>query len=148
MEMMKCLTFFRFCWEATRRDDISAWKGLWTHPSGIRYRQNCKTQWNASWHFIQVIVATSDTHTTHTHIDGVGVKKPFKPNEGVMMEWEWLLQLVIVIVKPLTVSLYSYHEIIDRDGRGESQQTQNEKKNPPQKLLLCNYDSVNISIFL
>lgn len=35
------------------------------------------------------------------------------------MEWEWLLQLVIVIVKPLTVSLYSYHKIIDRDGRDQ-----------------------------
>lgn len=74
-------------------------------------------------------------HTqTHTHTDGVGVKQPFKPNEGVMMEWEWLLQLVIVIVKPLTVSLYSYHKIIDRDGRGLAgrNKTQNEKKNPPQ----------------
>lgn len=51
-----------------------------------------------------------------------------------MMEWEWLLQLVIVIVKPLTVSLYSYHKIIAGDGRGGAKhnKTQNEKKNPPQ----------------
>lgn len=56
--------------------------------------------------------------SSDTHVDGVGVKQPFKPNEGVLMEWEWLLQLVIVIVKPLTVSLYSYHKTIDRAGRG------------------------------
>lgn len=53
-----------------------------------------------------------------------------------MKEWEWLLQLVIVIVKPLTVSLYSYHKIIDRDGRGRGEarrnKTQNGEQNPPQ----------------
>lgn len=57
--------------------------------------------------------------SSDTHVDGVGVKQPFKPNEGVLMEWEWLLQLVIVIVKPLTVSLYNYHKTIDRAGRGQ-----------------------------
>lgn len=62
------------------------------------------------------------TSRTHTHTE-VGVK-PFKLNEGLMIDWEWLLQLVIVIVKPLTVSLYNHHKIIDRDrwGRGEVQQ--------------------------
>lgn len=41
-----------------------------------------------------------------------------------MIDWEWLLQLVIVIVKPLTVSLYNHHKIIDKDrwGQGEVQQ--------------------------
>lgn len=39
-----------------------------------------------------------------------------------MIDWEWLLQLVIVIA--LTVSLYNHHKIIDKDrwGRGEVQQ--------------------------
>lgn len=66
-------------------------------------------------------IPTSITHT-HTHTE-VGVK-PFKVNEGLMIDWEWLLQLVIVIVKPLAVSLYSHHKITDRDrcGLGEVQQ--------------------------
>lgn len=42
----------------------------------------------------------------------VGVK-PFKHNEGLMSDLEWLLQLVIVIVKPLTLSLYNLHKVID-----------------------------------
>lgn len=82
----------------------------------------------------------------HTHTDGVGVKRPFKPNEEILIEWERLLQLVIVIVKPLTVSLYSYHKIIDGDGRGATQPRA--RNGIHHKTLLCNYDSINISIIL
>lgn len=57
------------------------------------------------------VTAHTQTHT------GVGVK-PFKLNESLMIDWEWLLQLVIVIVKPLTVSLYNPHKIIDGDRCG------------------------------
>lgn len=46
----------------------------------------------------------------HTHTE-LGVQ-PFNPNEGLMIDWAWLLQLVIVIVKPLTVSLYNHRKII------------------------------------
>lgn len=102
---------------------------------------------NEMWagNFIKVIVATSDTH-----IDWVGVKQPFKANEGVLMEWEWLLQLVIVIVKPLTVSLYSSHKTMDRDGRGQGRaQIQPGGRNRIHyQTLLCNYDGINISINL
>ena len=64
---------------------------------------------------LKLLRLVSHTHK-HTHRE-VGVK-PFKLNEGLMIDWEWLLQLVIVIVKPLTVSLYNHHKIIDRDRCG------------------------------
>lgn len=72
-----------------------------------------------------------------THTLGVGVKQPFKPNEGVLMEQEWLLQLVIVIVKPLTVSLYSYHKTIDRDGRGTTQPRATREREPSSVIMIA-----------
>lgn len=48
------------------------------------------------------------------------------------MEQEWLLQLVIVIVKPLTVSLYSYHKTSTGMGGAQPNLEQPEKENPPQ----------------
>lgn len=50
-----------------------------------------------------------------------------------MIDWERLLQLVIVIVKPLTVSLYGHHKPIDRDrwGLGVVQQKAENDINPP-----------------
>lgn len=128
--------FYLYQEAATCMDDIT----LGYFPGKT---QKSNEMWTGN--FVKVIVATSDTH-----IDRVGVKQPFKANEDVLMKWEWLLQLVIVIVKPLTVSLYSYHETMDRDGCGQGgAQIQPVGRNRIHyQTLLCNCDSIDISINL
>lgn len=62
-----------------------------------------------------------------------------------MTDWEWLLQLVIVIVEPLAVSLYRHHKIVDGGPRYDK--TDREKQNSPE-IHLCNHDVIHVPMIL